>query len=248
MTYFPGTMPRPSVTALFITIAALPILLLPAPLQAQVGHAPEASPYRDVRFGGYLVGSIGQVYGSGGSAGVAPHSGRTYGLSYRVMANRGLSLRGGVTFGRLERLIQNPSLPEATRTTGPVDQDMVWADFSLIFNLTGGKTWHGLAPYLGAGGGLAFASETPEDLSGFKLGKKFYFQPLIGTRFFLTERVHLEFEAAAQFWQLKYPERYRQPPIEAPDDPPLLATGSLSEWTLTPTLRIGLGWAARLPF
>ena len=61
----------------------------------------------------------------------------------------------------------------------------------LQFNLSGGKSWHRIAPFVGAGVGLAFAKATPADTSQYEFGRKFYLAPSVGFRFFITDRLHL---------------------------------------------------------
>ena len=78
---------------------------------------------------------------------------------------------------RLKRLIVDPFVELANRTSGPVDQTVTFAEANLQLNLTGGKTWHRLAPFVGSGVGVAFAGSTPADTSGFKLGRKIYLAP-----------------------------------------------------------------------
>ena len=62
------------------------------------------------------------------------------------------------------------------RVRGPVDQTVSFAELNLQFNLTGGKTWHRLAPFMGVGGGLTFPSGTAADTSGFELGQQDLFR------------------------------------------------------------------------
>jgi hypothetical protein len=228
----------------FIAFIALPVFIA-VPASAQVGHAPERSPYRDIRHGTFLVALGGQVLGSGGEAGVAPHDGTSVGLRMTFLANRPLQVNLGATYGNLERLIQDPTQPVETRTTGPVSQRVLWVDAGLQFNLTGNKSWRGIAPFTGAAGGLSFIEDTPEDQTGFRMGTRFYFAPLVGTRLFLGERLYLQLEARALFWSVKYPTSFRTPP--SPELPPVV-TGSSSEWTLTPWLQAGIGWAFSWPF
>ena len=106
--------------------------------------------------------------------------------------------------GRLERLIVDPSWSLAERVSGPVDQSITFVEAELQFNLTGGKTWHRLAPFIGAGGGLACGGRH-RDTSGFELGTGSTFAPHAGFRFFVTDRLHLRGDARAIFWKLDYP-------------------------------------------
>ena len=104
----------------------------------------------------------------------------------------------------------------ANRVSGPVKQSVTFAELALQFNLTGGKSWHRIAPFIGAGVGLALAGDTPADTSWYDFGNKFYLAPSAGFRFFLSDRLHLEGEARAIFWKLNYPTTFQQEPVEEP--------------------------------
>jgi hypothetical protein len=227
------------------TLLALLAFLAAPPLAAQVGHSPETSPYRDIRFGTYLVATGGRVFGDGGQVGVAPHDGASLGLRFVMLGNRPLQVSFSVAYADLERLLQDPSKPPATRTSGPVSQRVLWADLGFPLNITGNKSWHGIAPFVGAAGGFSFSESIAEDTTGFRMGNKVYFAPLAGTRIFLGQRLYLLLEARAFFWSVKYPTSYRLPP--SIDLPPVVTSGA-SEWTATPWLQAGLGWAFSLPF
>jgi hypothetical protein len=233
-----------SLAALGMTAA----LLGGSPLAAQVGHRPESSPYRDIRKGHSFTPTFGQFGGSGGKLGIAPHDGQTYGFRYDLRSGSTVQIGLGFARGDLERLIVDPFVELANRVSGPVKQTVTFAELNLQFNLTGGKTWHRLAPFVGTGLGLTFPSGTPADTSRFQLGHKFYFAPNAGFRFFITDRVHLRGEARAVFWKLKYPSTFTsEPPLE-PGNPPehsnaVITDGNTSEWATSSWLQVGLGYS-----
>jgi hypothetical protein len=199
----------------------------PSALTAQVGHDPARSPYRDVGGSTFITLFAGQFFGDGGTYGVAPHNGQTYGLHINLMANRPVQINAGIIYGDLERLLLDPRKPVGERSTGPVPNSVLWIDTGVQFNLTGNKTWHGLAPYTGVMSGLAFVESAPEDPGLFKMGTTFVLSPMIGTRYFLGRSVHLLAEARFQFWQVKYPTTYG---------------GVGGQWLLTPWVQLGLGF------
>ena len=51
-----------------------------APLAAQVGHPPAASPYQDITDGHSVTPIVGYVAGGGGRFGIGAHNGLVYGL------------------------------------------------------------------------------------------------------------------------------------------------------------------------
>jgi len=214
---------------------------------AQVGTPPQSSPYRDIRPGHTLTPTGGYFSGDGGDFGIGPHSGPLLGLRYDVRTSRAVQFGFGVTIGDLQRFIVNPFVTLANRKTGPVDQSVTFLDLALQLNMTGGKSWHRVAPFIGLGGGLAIASSTPADTSGFDFGNEFYLTPGIGFRLFLSQRLHLRAEARATFWKLDYPTTFTQEPVEEPGTPgnpnAVITRGSLAEWTSSSWLSAGLGYS-----
>jgi hypothetical protein len=210
---------------------------------AQVGHPPQASPYRDIRKGHTFTAMGGYFKGDGGRFGIGPHGAYVFGARYDIRSASALQLGIGVYHGSLERLVVDPFVVVANRVKGPVKQAVTFAEIALQFNLTGGKTWHRLAPYVAASGGVAFATSTPTDTSGYSFGKKLYLAPAIGFRYFLSDRLHLRAEARATFWKLNYPTTFQQPPPADPTAPPVLAGGSTREWVSSRWLQAGLGYS-----
>jgi hypothetical protein len=232
-------------------LLVLGMWLAGGPLAAQVGHRPESSPYRDIPPGHTVTPIFGQFGGSGGRFAIAPHDGQVYGLRYDIRTGSPIQLGLGVMRGTLTRLIVDPFVELANRVQGPVDQTVTFAEANLQLNLTGGKSWHRLAPFVGAGVGLTFPSGTPADTSGFELGKKVYLAPAVGTRIFLTSRLSLRGEARAVFVKIKYPDSFTQEPPLEPGVPPdnsnaVITDGRVSEWITNSLLLVGLGYSFEL--
>lgn len=206
-------------------------LLPPAAAFAQVGHAPERSPYRDITVGYTLTPEVVVVRGGGGQIGVAPHRGLLYGGRTELMANRAVSLGLEFAYGTAERVIIAPD----STVTGPVDQRFGLLGGTILLNLTGGKTWRNLAPYVGGASGIAFAPHLAADTSGYRYGARFYFAPTAGVRTFVTRNLYLRLEARLLFTRVRYPESYSSE---------VLPDVSLSEWVTTGLYTVGLG----LPF
>jgi len=223
------------------------LLLLPHPARAQVGHPPGASPYHDIPKGHMFTALYGQFGGSGGTFQIAPHDGAVYGFRYDIRTGSPVQAGLGFARGSLTRLIVDPFVEVANRVSGPVDQTVTFAEANLQLNLTGGKSWHRLAPFVGAGVGLTFPSGTAQDTSHFEFGRKIYLAPSAGVRVFLTNRIHLRGEARTTFWKLKYPNTFEiEPPLEpgTPEQPNAVITdGVLSEWTTSSWLQLGLGYS-----
>ncbi|MGE0440625.1 MAG: hypothetical protein AB7L66_09900 [Gemmatimonadales bacterium] len=222
--------------------------LFPAAARAQVGHDPAHSPYRDLKWGQFVSVSAGKLFGAGGTLGIGPHDGDVLWFRHEFLADRPLSVSLGGGYAKANRNYVKLNLTE-DRVKGPEERNLYFAEAGLTLNLTGTKTWHGLAPYAGMGLGLAFGEALPIDSTGYKFGTKFYLAPNAGIRVFLSRRLYVRAEARALFWSLRYPETYRT------TDPdgfgpvlPLLAGGAIKEWSTTPSLHAGLGFAFRRPF
>jgi hypothetical protein len=224
------------------------LLGLPAPpAHAQVGHRPSDSPYRDIYKGHTVTGLGGYVGGSGGEFEIGPHGGAFVGVRYDIRTASAIQFGLQLGQANLERLIVNPFVELVNRVSGPVDQRVSFVEADLQLNLTGGKTWRGLAPFVGLGAGLALASGTEADTSGYKFGNKIYFVPHAGLRVFVTPRLHLRGEARLPFWKLKYPDSFTQEPELEPgtEEEPnaVIPDGRTSEWATGPWLQIGLGYS-----
>ena len=233
--------------SLYSLAIAATLVIVARGAAAQVGHAPGHSPYHDIHKGHSITATFGHIGGDGGRFGIAPHSGNTYGIRYDIRAGSAVQMGLGFSRASLERLIVNPFVVLANRTTGPVDQTVSFAEVNILLNLTGGKSWHRLAPFIGGSLGLSFPSGTPADTSGFEFGHRFFLSPNVGTRIFITDRLHLRAEARATFWKIKYPVSFQQEPTEEPgttDHPnAVISDGRVSEWTASPWLQVGIGFS-----
>ncbi len=226
--------------------SAVAVFSLAIPLAAQVGHDPAKSPYRDLRYGQFVWAGAGYFRGDGGQAGVGPHNGMVYSLRHEFLADRTVSVILGVSYAPLERRIGDPLATSGPRIRGPLSQKVTFAEGTIQFNITGGKTWHGVAPYVAMGTGLAFGATQPSDSSGFKFRTKLFVAPSLGARLFLSRRLFLRLEARNVFWNLSYPDVYRRDPDGLGPLLPLVSTRK--EWLPSGWYQVGLGYPFRRPF
>jgi hypothetical protein len=180
-------------------------LLAPTALPAQVGHPPGSSPYRDIPKGHTFTPFAAYFAGDGGRFGVAPHDGQLYGFRYDIRTGSTIQMGLLLGHGQMQRVILDSLVGVGAPIPGTVDQSTTFVEADLQLNLTGGKTWNRLAPFIGAGLGLAWAEDIPADRSAFELGTRFYFAPHAGLRLFVTDRLHLRGDARVLFWKLNYP-------------------------------------------
>ncbi len=223
------------------------LLLAPTLASAQVGSQPDKSPYREISRSTFISASYAEVDGNGGDFGVGPHDGTLYGLTLNLRANRFIGLGIGLSAGDFQRRIIDPFVELENRDQGIVGQTLTLAEVQVTFNLTGGKTWHRLAPYLSLNGGLAFANETAADTSGYSFDTRFFLAPGAGIRVALGQRLHLKAEVKALSWKLSYPDSYRnEPPLDpgTPADPHAVITdGMISQWTRSGWFGVSLSWS-----
>ncbi len=84
---------------LALTLAPVAAALSTDPAAAQVGHDPEHTPYHDIAQGSSLTFTGGRFLGNGGSVGVGPHTGWTYGARWDLRAGGPLSFGIGLSRG-----------------------------------------------------------------------------------------------------------------------------------------------------
>lgn len=223
-------------------------LMAPRALAAQVGHDPAHSPYRPITARTGLMVTGGYLGGSSGELGIGPAGGTVAGVRYEMRLTGPTDALLGLSWGRFDRLVPDPAAPADSQLTGPVRQSVLFVDAGLQILLTGDKTWHRLAPYLGATLGLGFGAGVPADSSGYRYRAKFTTGPMLGVRAYPVGGLTFRVEGRLVFWQLKYPSRFFAAPTRAPDDPPLLdpLTESDTDWTAHPVVLVGLGWSFRL--
>ncbi len=218
-------------------VAAFALTALPAVrLTAQAGHDPAHSPYKDIHrgvtfrvTGGYFAGSRGSD-----NVPVGASNGPTAGIRFELQASGALTVAAGVSYANTTAFYKT-AYDSVPRTVGPINNDIVLTDFGLLLSLTGGKTWRGFQPYIGATLGLAIGSKIAADTSGYNFGNKFTYAPEVGVRWYPARRISAELGGRLLVYHLSFPTIYRLRvlPITAP----------LSETTIHPWGTFGLAWS-----
>jgi hypothetical protein len=228
------------------TCALLAAAVVPTLARAQVGHDPTQSPYRDITTRQELTFAGGWFTGNPSEANVGARPGPM--MHFRVATRLSGALDLVVTFALVNssRYVVNPDSPLTSRTTGPVNYDLVIPDLTLGFNLTGRKSWHGIAPYLGIGAGIEMPTESATDPGGYEAGTNFTFIPTFGTRVFLTRSLALQAEVRDYFIRYEFPLRFFQP--NNPSVPPVLDPREYDEKDLTSNWAFSLGLSYRFNF
>lgn len=227
----------------------LSALLAPvSTLTAQVGFPPAHSPYHELDRGAFVEAFGGRMFGGGGMFRLGPRDGTSEGGRLVIRANHTLQFSfGGWTAGT-ERELINAQDSVATRDKGLIPQRLIAGEIGIQLNLTGGKTWHGVAPYTGISLGLLHGQSSPAvDTSGYTFGNKLFFAPTIGTRLYAGQRLYLKVDVRGVVWKLSYPTSYSLEPIKQPGTPThpnaLNPDGVTSQYTVTPEIRFGLGFS-----
>jgi hypothetical protein len=222
------------------------LLALATPLTAQVGFPPAHSPYRPIERSTFFEFDGGHVGGTGGPIRVGPRDGTSESARMEFRSNHALQISLGFSTAGTERTVIDADDSIATRDKGLFKQRILAGEIGFQLNLTGGKSWHGVAPYAGLTFGLVHGSKPPAiDTSGYSFGNKLFFAPNLGTRFFVTQRLYLNANVRAWVWKLSYPPSYRDEPAKQPgtatQSNAVITNGKTSQYTFTPELRIGIG-------
>jgi len=176
--------------------------------RAQVGYPPDKSPYRDIPYRKSLTALFGYVGGTGGRLGLGPHDGPAYGGRFGIGLSGPIEFSLAVQYADLTgaRVYRNQDGNLAISGSLP---SPVWMfETDVQYTITGGKTWHGFAPYIGGGIGYAWRSSAPDGPDAYDFGGRFYWAPFAGTRFFVNRRSFIRAEIRGAFWRLAYPPPY----------------------------------------
>jgi len=199
-------------------VLALLIACSPARLAAQVGHAPGASPFRDLNtrqsitvFGGHFSGNVAE-------AGTGADAGPILGVRVRTRLSGPIDLMATVARISSERMVIDPTQPVGSRLSGPVDMGLVAADLGLLFSLTGSKSWRGFAPYVGAGLGIVASTDSRVDPGGYRIRTNFTIVPTIGIQYHVSQRFALQLEARDNTIRYEWPRAYFFP-VDASNNP-----------------------------
>ena len=188
--------------ALLLLLAAAP------PALAQVGYPPDKSPYRDIPKKMSLTALFGYVGGSGGRLGLGPHDGPAYGGRFGVGVSGPLELSFAVQYGDLIGARVYRDADDNLTVSGTLPSPVWLFETDIQYTITGGKTWHGFAPYIGGGIGYAWRSSATEGPDAYDFGGRFFWAPFAGTRYYVNPRSFIRAEIRGIFYRLAYPPPY----------------------------------------
>jgi len=174
-----------------------------------VGNEPDRSPYRDIVSHQSFTLFFGRWAGNTGEAGVGSLPSAVFGGRLAVRLSSAIDF--WATFGEAASsrhvIIADTSVTktDSARRGPDIKLPLVLADIALALNLTGDKTWHRLAPYVGLGLGIVSPTHNVTDPGGFQVGLNFTLVPTIGTRVVLSDALALRLEVRDYYFRYQYP-------------------------------------------
>jgi hypothetical protein len=146
----------------------------------------------------------------------------------------------GIRFagGSIERTIIDPTKVIEERVVGTEQVPMAFADANLEMTLTGHKTWHGLAPFVGGGFGIVADIRGENDVGGYRFGVPFTMTFGGGMSYAVAKNWSLRFDWTNYLYRISYPGSYF---IKTTEDPPVRPPGSpQSFWRRNPSFMLGI--------
>jgi len=171
---------------------------------------------------------------------LGPQSAVLAGLQYNIHFAGPLYGEVLLGFSPTERKVYVPGSTTSANSVNPVEvgttsMALALADAGLHFNLTGPRTWRGIAPYAVASGGVVADLKRTSDLdaqvpdgSDFDLGPSFALGLGIGTDWYPTQRLSIRAEGRDRFWRISAPQGLRPADLK-----------TVSEWNHNFSLSIG---------
>lgn len=226
-----------NVKALVLAVLALLPTMRAA---AQVGHAPDRSPYVDVDYTQELTPLFGYMRPRHDPAGVAPQGAPMVGLRYELSLTGPLALSSDLTQSFAQRAVIDPARPAATRLRGTVNAGVTALDLALALNLTGRKSWHSLVPQIRGGLGVVH-SGAKDDSSGFAFGTPFAFSLGGGLKFVPAGgRLQVRADITDRIFKLTYPATYYR--LASDNTAVLPATTASSFYTHHTAFTVGVSY------
>jgi hypothetical protein len=210
-----------------------------APLAAQVGSAPDKSPYQDFNYHQDFTVWAGYFGGNTGEAGIGPQSSSILGVRYglHVGGPAEFDVRIGRAFSN--RLVLDPIKIGAARTVGTESGALWVADLGINLALTGKKSFHHVVPEVGFGIGVA-SSSASQDVGGYSFGTGFAIHGGGGLKFVTHGPWGARLDVTDYFWQLSYPGSYFLAPTGGTAI--LSASQVQNQWVSNPVLTFGISY------
>ena len=161
---------------------------------------------------------VGLMSAGTGRFGYGPRGGLAYGARWGIELSGPVSFEGAAGLLDGTRDIINPARVQGDQKIGEGDVLLSTFDARFKFGLTGDRTWHGLSPFILAGGGITFdlagAPAAEVDLEAadrFDFGTSFLGTTGVGARWFFSDRFALRTDALFSLWKLRTPPGFSDP-------------------------------------
>jgi hypothetical protein len=193
-----------------VTLLVLILSALWSPLAAQ--SVP--SPYRFLEKVQTLSLQAGYISTQTGSRDLGPRSAPIVTLEYLGRFAGPLSGTVALSYLPSERTVYEFATASGLTPLGDVDAKLLQANAGLEFTLTGARTWHSLAPFVGANGGLimdlAGVSKIEKDAElteeqRIEFGPSFAVGASLGADWFLNERLSIRAVGRGHLWRFQTP-------------------------------------------
>jgi hypothetical protein len=172
-------------------------------------------------FAGYLLTDPDVSINDSTSAAMGARSGPMFGVRYQVRASGPLSIDATVGISPTTRRLFDADFTtdsvavEAEDLETEVPATVLMADVGLRFHVTGPRTWNGLAPFVGASGGLVgdirggCAEEQDIAVNArFRFGPSFAVGAGLGTDWFPTRNASVRVELQGRLWRVETPSGF----------------------------------------
>ena len=206
--------------------------------QAQVGHAPDRSPYRDREYNRDWTFFAGPFTGERDPVGVAPADGPMAGIRWQMHMTGPLYFGVRLAGASVERTIIDPTKLIAERVVGTEKVPMMFADGLIELSLTGHKSWHGIAPFINGGAGFVADLRGANDVGGYRFGIPFTMTVGTGLVWSAGRSWSLRLDWSHFVYRVSYPASYY---LKTTADPAVLPVGAArSFWRRNPALQLGI--------
>jgi hypothetical protein len=188
-------------------ISALALALYAGTVEAQVGHLPQNSPYRDLDTSQEITFFGGRYAAGRDPIGIAPQDGPMFGARYLVHVGGPAFLMARWSHINADRFAIDPTKIGAGRQLGKKNVSVNLFDVDLALSLTGQKTYHHFEPVVNLGAGIGTCGCTVAN-DPYTFGTPFAFTYGAGLRWIPGGRFQLTADWNHYLYQLKYPTAY----------------------------------------
>jgi hypothetical protein len=193
-----------------VSLLVLVLAAIARPLAAQV----VPSPFRFLEKAQGLGVQAGYIFTDRGEFGTGPHSAPIVGLEYRGRFAGPLAGVVSVSYLPSERTVFGQGPSSTIQPLGDTDAHLIQAQAGLDFTITGPRTWHSLAPFVGASFGLVTDISGRSDIETeaslpetqlIDLGPAFAVGGWAGTDWFISDRFSVRAAGRGHLWRAKTP-------------------------------------------